>query len=264
MRYVVPLITLALVSGESRPALAEEGRQVSPDAADADADSELPLAAARRWPIVEPLGWAPSPWIALGGAYDMGVAVDGETAWTAIRVHVPVARHYGSVDVRLVADLDGEGLEALGPELVLRGVPLQLAGGRGTLGFALAMFPRMQGLDPLMTLSGGIMGGYLGQWWFAWAHLGVSGEVLQKGYPELRSTTAVGLRLPYGLRPQVELDVNWVTRPSGEVTLVLRPALRYWPSDVVGIGLSADLRLMGQSGIETSAIRLDFVFHALE
>ena len=194
----------------------------------------------------------------------MGAAVDGETAWTALRVHVPVARHYGAVDVRLIADYDREGLDTLGPELVLRGVPLRLAEGRGALGFALAMYPRMEDFDPLLSLRGGIMGGYLGQWWFAWAYLGVRGEVLQGGYPELLGTASAGLRLPHGLRPQVEVDVAWETRRSGEVTLALRPALRYWPSEAIGIGLFADLRLLGQEGIETSSIGLDLVFHALE
>lgn len=256
---------LSLCCGGARLARAEEARDsASPPTDESGTDDEIQMASARRWLQAEPIGSAPSPWIALSGTYDMGVAVNGDTAWTALCVHVPVARHYGAVDVRLAADLDRDGLDSLGPELVLRGVPLRLADDRGALGFALSMYPQMQGLDPLMTLSGGIMGGYLGQWWFAWAHLGVRGEVLQRGYPELQSTISVGLRLPHGLRPQVEVDVLWETRRNGELSLALRPALRYWPSEAVGIGLSADLWLMGDDGIETSAIRLDFVFHALE
>lgn len=258
------MAVLWLCFGGARLALAEEARGDAQLSADEDDVDDAPTAAARRWLHAEPVGSAPSPWIALSGTYDMGVAVDGDTAWTALRVHVPVARRYGAVDVRLAADLDREGLESLGPEFVLRGVPLRLADGRGGLGFALSMYPRMQGFDPLLTLGGGIMGGYLGQWWFAWAHLGVRGEVLQRGYPELLSTVGFGLRLPYGLRPQVEVDLLWETRHNGELSLALRPALRYWPSEAVGIGISADLWLMGDDGIETSAIRLDLVFHAME
>jgi len=264
-RRLAPFLPLAASLGAllvcGRSALAEESQYVLPSGAETDG---LPLGAARQWVHAEPVGPAPSPWIALSGAYDMGIAVDGDTAWTALRVHVPVARHYGAVDVKLAADFDRDGLDALGPELVLRGVPLRVAHDRGTLGFALSMFPQMQGLEPLLTLRGGVMGGYLGNRWFAWAHLGVRGEVLQRSYPELLGTVAMGLRLPHGLRPQIEVDVAWETRRSGELSVAVRPALRYWPSEFIGIGLSADLWVVGHDGIETSAIRLDLVFHAME
>jgi hypothetical protein len=88
--------------------------------------------------------------------------------------------------------------------------------------------------------------------------------VLQRGYPELVSTAAVGARLPYGLRLHVELDVTWETRLGGDVSATLRPAFRYWPSEAIGLGLSADLALLGNEGIRSSAIRFDLTFHALE
>jgi hypothetical protein len=246
-------LTLALAAlALAPPTMAEES------------GTQLPLGASRRWPLVEPLGPSPSPWIALSGAYDMGVATDGEAAWTGVRVHIPVARHYGAVDIRLVGTYDDGGLDALGPELALRGVPLRLAGDRGVLGFSVSLFPRIEGEDPLMTVGGGLMGGYLGRRWFARAFLGAQGEVLQRRDGlDLMGSAAAGLILPHGLRPEVEVDVSWEVLRSGDVAVVVRPGLRYWPVEWLGIGLSADIWALGP-GVETSAVRLDLVAHALE
>lgn len=242
----------ALIALRAGPALAE-------------APPDLPDAAARRWPLVEPLGGAsPSPWVALAGAYDMGLSVDGETSWNAVRVHFPVARRYGGVDVRLLATWDPGGLDEIGTELTLRGVPLRLADGRGVLGFSITVVPQMRGRDPLLTLGGGLMGGYLGRLWFVRAFVGTRGEVLQRlDDVEILGTVAAGLRLPHGLQPQVEVDVAGEARRSGDVTLIVRPGLRWWPVEWLGIGLSADVAALGP-GLETSAIRLDLVAHAME
>jgi hypothetical protein len=236
-----------------------------PAGAEEQGAAPAPASAAVRWHLVEPLGPSPSPWIALAGAYDVGFAVDGEAAWTAARVHVPVARHYGAVDIRLLATWNDSGLDALGPELTLRGVPLRLANGRGALGFSIALFPRMRGGDPLLTVGGGLMGGYLGRRWFARAFVGAQGEVLQgrREDVEILGTAAAGLRLPHGLRPQVEVDLAWEARREGDPTLAVRPGLRWWPVEWLGIGVSADLWVLGP-GIETSALRLDLVAHAME
>jgi hypothetical protein len=253
MRRLAALFaSLALWAG---PALAEEAASVP----------ALPDAAARRWHLVEPLGGsAPSPWIALAGAYDMGLSVDGETSWTGVRVHFPVARRYGGVDVRLLATWGARGLDEIGPEVTLRGVPLRLAGGRGALGFSITVFPQLRDGDPLLNLGGGLMGGYLGRLWFARAFAGVRSEVLQRlDGVEVLGTVAVGLRLPHGLQPQVEVDVAGEARRSGDVTLVVRPGLRWWPVEWLGIGLSADVPALGEA-LETTAIRLDLVAHAME
>jgi hypothetical protein len=244
---------LALLALRAGPALAEE------------ATPDLPDSAAQRRQLVEPLdGAAPSPWIALAAAYDMGVAIDGATSWTAVRVRFPVARRYGGVDARLVATWGGEGLDQIGPEITLRGVPLRLAGGRGALGFSISVFPQMHGTEPLLTLGGGLMGGYLGRLWFVRAFAGARGEVLERlGGVEILGTVAAGLRLPHGLRPQVEIDVAGEARRSGDVALVVRPGLRWWPVEWLGVGVSADVQALGQP-IETSAIRLDLVAHPIE
>lgn len=257
-RLAAVVVLLALRAG---PALAED---FTPTPTPAPA-SELPDAATRRRDLVEPLGGgAPSPWIALAAAYDMGVAVDGATSWTAVRVRFPVARRYGGVDVRLLATWDGEGLDEIGPELTLRGVPLRLAGGRGALGFSISVFPQLRGTEPLLALSGGLMGGYLGRRWFLRAFAGARGEVLQRlGGVEVLGTVAAGLRLPHGLEPQVELDVAGEARRSGDVTLVVRPGLRWWPVEWLGLGLSADVPALGQP-LEATAIRFDLVAHPME
>lgn len=220
-----------------------------------------PLAAARRRHLVEPLGLAPSPWIALAGVIDGGVDVEGEAGWTALRVHVPVAAEYGAVDARLVGHFDREGLISFGPELGLRAVPLQLADGRGVLGVSFTLLPLMSGLDPVMHLGGGLMGGYLGERWFSWAHVGVRGEVLQRGRPELRATAGGGLRLPHGLRPQVELEYRHVLHRNGEPSLAVRPGFRWWPTEYLGIGVSADVWVVGEE-LERSSLRLDIVGHS--
>jgi hypothetical protein len=256
-RGALPCLALAAAAAlRAWPAVAEEASA---------AGVPSPLAASRRWHLVEPLGTSPSPWIALSGAYDMGISFDGEAAWNGVRVHVPAARHYGAVDIRLLATWNDSGLDALGPELTLRGVPLRLANGRGALGFSIALFPRMRGGDPLLTVGGGLMGGYLGRRWFARAFVGAQGEVLQgrREDVEILGTAAAGLRLPHGLRPQVEVDLAWEARREGDSTLAVRPGLRWWPVEWLGIGVSADLWVLGP-GIETSALRLDLVAHAME
>ncbi len=151
----------------------------------------------------------------------------------------------------------------LSPEIVLRGVPLQLAEGRGVLGFSFLFTPTMRGANPLMFLAGGLMGGWLGRRWFTWAHLAAGAEILQQGKPELLATLAAGLRLPHGFRPQVEVDLRWVMPESDEVDLAVRPALRYWPREWIGIGVSADIWVVGPD-IETSSIRIDVIGHARE
>ncbi len=226
-------------------------------------DDSLPLGATRRWILVEPLGLAPSPWIALSASLDAGVTVNGQKGWTAVRVHIPVARHYGAIDIRLVAELSGDGLDSLGPEFTLRGAPLRLAQGRGSLGFAAMLTPQMRGTEPVLTVGGGLMGGFVDRRWFTWAFLGVRSEVLQRGHPELVSTISAGLRLPYGLRPQVEVEIIWESCHRGDLALVVRPGLRYWPARFIGIGLSADIRTLGDE-ISTSAIRIDIIAHPAE
>lgn len=250
----LPLATALAAALALAPALAN---------AQADEAEELPEAAARRWHLVEPLGGAPSPWIALAGAVDGGATVDGEAGWSAVRVHVPVARHYGAVDARLLATFDDEGLDTLGPEIVLRGVPLRFSEGRGALGFSLTFVPGIRELEPTIDLGGGLMGGWLGRRWFAWSHVGVRAEVLQRSRPELRATLGTGLRLPHGLRPQLEAELRWELHPQGDPAFALRPGFRYWPSEWIGIGVSADIWIVGP-GIETTAIRLDVVGHPLE
>ena len=243
---------------EQSPAVAE----ATGDAGAAEDDS-LPLAAARRRHLVEPTGHAPSPWGALAATYDSGVTADGHYGWSALRVHVPVARRYGAVDFRLVGDFDSDGFRSLGPEITLRGMPLQLADGRGVLGFAFGMYPSILGEEPLIDLGGGLMGGYLGNRWFTWAYAGVRGEVLYQESFQVEGTFAIGLRLPYGLRPQVELDIAWEPSRLGDLNIAVRPAFRYWPAEWIGIGLSADIWATGPD-LETSAIRIDVVGHAME
>ena len=70
-------------------------------------------------------------------------------------------------------------------------------------------------------------------------------------------------KLPHGLRPQVELDVAYEPSRLGDLEIAVRPALRYWPAEWVGIGISAGIWVAGPE-IETSAIRLDVVGHAME
>jgi len=250
----------AMASGEEQPTSGTEG--AATDTADEREDA-LPLAAARRNYLVEPTGYAPSPWGALAATYDSGVTADGHYGWSALRVHVPVARRYGVVDFRLVGDFDSDGFRSLGPEVTLRGLPLQLAGGRGVLGFAFGFYPSILGVEPLIDLGGGIMGGYLGNRWFSWAYAGVRGEVLYQESFQIEGTFAIGLRLPHGLRPQVELDIAWEPSRLGDLNIALRPALRYWPSESIGIGVSADIWVSGPD-IETTGIRLDVVGHAME
>lgn len=266
MRRGMLIALLVVASGlSSVPAAAEDApsaERTAARAAEGDDDS-LPEAAARRYHLVEPIGPWPAPWAALSAVIDGGSALDGAVAWTAVRVHVPVIRRYGAVDFRLDARFNGEEFISLGPEVTLRGLPLRLAGGRGALGFALAMTPGMKGPDPTMVLGGGITGGYLGRRWFTWAYAGVLGDVLQGHAVEIAGLVAAGLRLPYGFRPQLEVEVVGEARQRGDVRLALRPALRYWPAEWVGIGLSADVWLLGPEPI-SSSLRLDLVFHAME
>ncbi len=272
LSFMSVVTILAVLLGSSTDALAEEAEQRSDGSAPAetsdggdaaDEDSDLPLAAARRRFHVEPLGDAPSPWGALSGRIDGGVHVDGSEGWSALRFHIPVARRYGVIDARLIGQFDQDGLVSLGPELVLRGTPLRLAGGRGSLGFSFTFAPLMVDYEPLITLGGGLMGGYLGEHWFSWAHVGVLGEVVQRGRPELQATIAAGLRLRYGLRPQLEVELRSELHEYGETRLIVRPGFRYWPAEFVGIGIAADIWVLGED-IEMSSIRFDVIGHAME
>lgn len=249
-----------------RGASAEEARSSEPPPNEAQpvaGEEDLPAAASRRYHLVEPVGPWPSPWAALSAALDGGSSLDGSEAWTAVRVHVPVYRRHGAVDVRLDARFNGDELISLDPELVLRGLPFRWAEGRGAVGFALSMRPGMTGPDPTLTLGGGLTGGHLGQRWFAWAYAGVLGDVLQGHAVEIAGLVAAGLRLPRGFEPQLEVEVVGEARRRGDVRVALRPALRYWPADWVGIGLSADVWVFGREPI-ASTVRLDLVFHAEE
>ena len=243
-------------------ALAEEAGTEGP-AAESPADERLPDAAARRYTLVEPVGPWPSPWAALSAVVDGGATLDGELGWTAIRARVPIYRRYGAVDFGLEARFNGEEFIALDPELVLRAMPFRLAEGRGAIGLALSLEPGMLGPDPTMTLGGGFMGGYLGNSWFFRAYLGVRGDVIQGRAVEIVGHLAAGLRLNHGFRPQLEVDVIGEAHRNGEVMLALRPALRYWPAEWIGIGISGDIWVLGPE-IITSGLRLDLVFHAME
>lgn len=253
----LPLIAAAEEGGgapgpsESASSGAEPGRE------------PLPAMAARRYRLVEPIGFWPSPWAALSAAVDGGATLDGELAWTAIRVHVPVINRYGAVDFRLEACFNGERFISLDPELVLRGLPFRWAEGRGVLGFALSMASGFLGDEPTMRLGGGLVGGYAGRWWFIRAYVGARGDVLQGLAVEVVGHLGLGLTLPHGFRPQVEVDVIGEAERGGEVSLVVRPALRYWPVGWIGIGLSGDIWALGPE-LASSALRLDVVLQAQE
>ncbi len=231
--------------------------------AEEGSDDALPEAAARRYFLVQPVGQWPSPWAALSAVIDGGATLDGALGWTGIRATVPVYHRYGAVDFGLEARFNGEEFIALDPELVLRAMPFRLAEGRGPIGFSFTLQPGMIGPDPTMTLGGGILGGYLGRIWFFRAYVGVQGDVIQGRAVEIVGHIAAGLRLRYGFRPQLEVDVVGEAQRRGEVTLAIRPALRYWPAEWIGIGLSGDIWVLGPE-IITSGLRLDLVFHAME
>jgi len=229
-------------------------------------DGALPAAAALRRHLAEPVGDLPAPWVALSAVVDGGSRIDGDEGWMALRVHVPVARRYGAVDARLRLALDADGFVGIDPEFWLRAIPVRLVdGGRGAFGVALGVAPSMDGPVPLLTLTGGIMGGFLGESWFARGFLGVRGEVLELTEPlEILVTAAAGLRLLRGqLRPQLEVDLVAPAEENAEVSLALRPAFRYWPAEWIGIGVSGDAWVLGPAS-PWGAVRLDVVFQALE
>jgi hypothetical protein len=261
------LLATALAA-QHRLALAEEVQAAAPQtglgpAGSATGDEPgLPAAAARRQLLAEPFGSLPAPWASLSAVLEGGAELDGRAGSTALRVHVPVASRYGAVDARLLLSFDGEGLEAVEPELLLRAIPARLAGGRGALGLSAGLSPRMDGPDPLMVLGGGLMGGYLARLWMVRGYLGARGEILRRSTPvAFEAEVALGLRLAYGLQPQVEACL--VVDMEQELSVVLRPGLRYWPRDWVGIGLSGDLWVAGERA-PAGALRLDLVFQALE
>lgn len=230
-----------------------------------DEAEELPAAAASRRLLAEPTGDLPAPWAALSATVEGAARVDGEAGWTGLRVHVPVASRYGAVDARLRVRLDDEGFVGIEPELWLRALPLRLVdGGRAALGVALGAAPAMVGSDPILTLTGGVVGGYLGRSWFARAVVAVRGEVLERRAPvEILGTAAAGLRLAHGLRPQLEVDLAGPAAEGGELALGLRPALRYWPADWIGIGVAGEIWALGPDA-PWYMVRADLVFHALE
>ena len=265
---ILELLPLVLVAwpvsavGEEGTGEATPGEGVE---AEVDGEATLPAAAAARRFLVEPVGGLPAPWAALSAVLDGGTLVDWSEGWTSLRVHVPVASRYGAVDAHLTVTYDGEGFVGVEPELWLRAIPLRLVdGGRGALGVAFGVAPGMTGPNPRMDLTGGLMGGYLGSWWFARALLGVRGEVLQlEDPPTILGQVAGGLRLAHGLRPQIEVDVSGPADEEGEPALVLRPALRYWPAAWIGIGASGDIGVLGPQA-PWGALRLDIVLQAME
>ena len=267
MTRVLAAAVLALLLPLAWPAAARgEGAAGEADPSEAAGEGgTLPAAAATRRLLAEPVGDLPAPWAALSAVVDGAARVDGSDGWAAVRVHVPVARRYGAVDARFRIRLDDEGFVGIEPELWLRAIPLQLVdGGRAALGAAIGLAPAMIGPDPILTLTGGVMGGYLGRTWFARGLVGVRGEVLERGEPvEVLGTVAAGLRLAHGIRPQLEIDLLGAAEEEGTFALGIRPALRYWPAPWIGLGVAGDIWPLGPDS-PWYMVRADVVLHALE
>jgi hypothetical protein len=107
------------------------------------------------------------------------------------------------------------------------------------------------------------MGGYLGERFLAWGYVGLRGDPLQGHRLLLDGTVALSLRLPYGLRPHIEVDSEQDLKSPNDWTITVRPALRYWPTAGLGFGVAASIPTSPDND-RASLISFDVVGHALE